>query len=98
MDIAEAKAAAPVVPGNTCPIIDRLSTYVDAIAADLELVEDSVADCKSKLLAERDTLGDVVNARMGLQRIRKELETLRQANEALRESGRYWYQVAKAAA
>ncbi len=76
-------------PPNTCPQIDRLSLQFDAVSGDLETFRDNVLEFRD---AEPDEVAEIIAQTIdGLQSARVQLERLREANEALRECGKYWY-------
>lgn len=80
-------------PPNTCPQIDALSVQFDAISGDLETFRDDLLEYRS---AEPDEVREIVDQTINaLQGARRQLEQLREANEALRECGKYWYQRAR---
>lgn len=77
-------------PPNTCPQIDAISVQFDAVSGDLETFRDNVLEFRS---AKPDEVSEIVGQTIdALQEMRTRLEALREANEALRECGKYWYQ------
>lgn len=88
------KAGAPRVPEETCPMIDRISTLLSAIDADLGVQADSLRTVKNKNDA-REMATEILDHQANIASARLQLEELRAENEALRNSGRYWYGVAK---
>ena len=80
-------------PPNTCPQIDALSVQFDAISGDLETFRDDLLEYRS---AEPDEVREIVDQTINaLQGARRQLEQLREAYEALRKCGKYWYQRAR---
>lgn len=94
---AFAKDNAPTIPAETCPIIDRVSMSLDAIAGDLETFREGLAYNRRKTVDNADVLETLLDAEANLAGLRLKLEELRNANDQLRESGRYWRGVAKGA-
>jgi hypothetical protein len=90
-----AKLAAPTVPPETCPTVDRLSTRLDAIDGDLELFREGLLEGKRKTCERDDVVDMLLEAESNLAGARLIAEELRNANDQLRESGRYWRGVAK---
>lgn len=81
-------------PPDTCPQIDRLSVFLDAISGDIETFRNNVLEHRS---AEPFEVSEIVDQVIeGLQEMRSQLEDLRGANQALRDCGRYWYKLAAA--
>lgn len=94
-DLAAIERAAPEYPAETCPQIDSLQVLCTAVSADLSLVSDAVEASDSEYLRDLGTADDVSNAQAGLETIVQRLEFLREANDQLRRSGRYWHAAAR---
>lgn len=92
-----AKAAAPIVPAETCPMIDPLSVLLSAIGCDLETFADGLDSSRRKTVAVDEVKELILDQRGNLASARRQLEDIRTANEQLRDSGRYWRGVAKGA-
>lgn len=76
-------ARAPEMPGDTCPLIDRIGTRFDAVAFDLDRVRAELLARKARATdAWSDELKATVDAVEGL---RQEIETVRTANKQLRK-------------
>lgn len=93
MDFAEAKRTAPTLPPETCPTVDRLSTFLDALSGDVETVRGQIA--RSRLKDRQSIAESLHDIESGFAYARDLLEQLRAANSQLRDSSLHWYRFAK---
>lgn len=93
VNIDDLKASAPRIPGETCPLIDRLSTMLSAIDGDFDTLIEEMARSRSSLV--KGFADDLRDFGPNLADARLQAEELRGENEALRAAGRYWYQSAR---
>jgi len=95
------RAAAPRVPPETCPDVDKLQMSLSAIDGDLGRIREEMGLCGQRA-SKADLLGrigeweeELLDAEAGLAGAGLRLEELRKANEQLRESSLYWRQAAE---
>lgn len=87
---AQAKAEAPPVPPETCPMVDSLSTLMDAIAGDIATFREGMSYGSRKTIAKDEVMEILLQTEQGIASARLKFEDLRNANEQLRTSGRFW--------
>lgn len=87
----ELELGRPLLPAETCPLIDRTSTLADATAADLARIRDELRAAGD--VEHADELGEVLGCLA--TEMRERLELLRTANAQFREAVGYWRRAAR---
>lgn len=98
MNDAEAKSQAPEVPPETCPICDALRELVGALSDDLTTFCEGMNYNRRSTIDKADVREIVHQTVEGMATVRLRIEELRNANDMLRNSGRYWRMRARALA
>lgn len=93
----DADYSAPKIPGDTCPIINEVQEGVARVIKQLETAASNTEDedASNAMLDAVNELYELTRDNRPYSLHKTALEQVRQANEELREVGKYWREHAK---